>query len=206
VWQPFACLLLAQRPPVGQDLLIHKVSRSHTMPHYSRWDSSRRVISSLQRSLPDNTRQSQQTSMPAEGFEPIILAGEWSQIHTLDRAATGTGKLAFWSLKFFWITFTHPFWTSQTTHHIPITNTNQLLIVIKENNHKRVSFSGTWRCVLLCKCTDVKKKLHPTFSTRHWWCALKLAARTLTWFFAIKNIQLRCQHEQVLVFIVCVLT
>jgi len=27
---------LAQQPPVGQDLLIHKVSRSRTMMHHSR--------------------------------------------------------------------------------------------------------------------------------------------------------------------------
>jgi len=27
---------LAQQPPVGQDLLIHKVSRSHSTTHHSR--------------------------------------------------------------------------------------------------------------------------------------------------------------------------
>ena len=30
--------------------------------------------------------------MPPVGFEPTISAGEWPQIHTLDRAATGTGS------------------------------------------------------------------------------------------------------------------
>jgi len=35
--------------------------------HYSRWESSRRVISSPQRSLRDNTRQSQQTDINARG-------------------------------------------------------------------------------------------------------------------------------------------
>ena len=50
------CLLfLAQQPPVGQGLLIHEVSRSHTTTHGSRQDSSGRVISSSQRPLPDNT-------------------------------------------------------------------------------------------------------------------------------------------------------
>jgi hypothetical protein len=29
-------LILAQQPPVGQDLLIHEVSRSHATTHYSR--------------------------------------------------------------------------------------------------------------------------------------------------------------------------
>jgi len=30
------CLFLAQQPPVGQRLLIHEVSRSHTTMHQSR--------------------------------------------------------------------------------------------------------------------------------------------------------------------------
>ena len=79
-------------PPVGQALLIHKVSRSHTT-HHSRWDSSVRVISPSQRPLPDNTHKThnRQTAMPPVGFEPTISAGEWPQTYALDRAATGTG-------------------------------------------------------------------------------------------------------------------
>jgi len=50
---------------VGQGLLIHEVSRSHTTTHHSRWDSSGRVISSSQRPLPDNTQHSQQTNIHA---------------------------------------------------------------------------------------------------------------------------------------------
>jgi len=49
----FACFL-ARQHPVGQDLLIHGVSRSHTTTQQSRQDSSGRVISSSQRSLPEN--------------------------------------------------------------------------------------------------------------------------------------------------------
>jgi len=30
------CLFLARQPTVGQDLLIHEVSRSHTTTHHSR--------------------------------------------------------------------------------------------------------------------------------------------------------------------------
>ena len=52
---------LEQQPPVCQDLLNREVSRSHTTTHHSRYDSSRRVISSSQRPLPDNTQHSQQT-------------------------------------------------------------------------------------------------------------------------------------------------
>jgi len=48
-------------PPVGHGLSIHEVSRSHTMTHHSRNDSSGRVISSAQRTLPDNQQHSQQT-------------------------------------------------------------------------------------------------------------------------------------------------
>ena len=46
---------------------ILDVPRSHTTTHYSRYDSSGRVISSSQRPLPDNTRHSQQTNIHAPG-------------------------------------------------------------------------------------------------------------------------------------------
>jgi len=84
-------LFLAQQPPVGQDLLIHEVSRSHTMIHHSRHESTGGVKSSSQRPLPDNTQHSRQTSMPLVGFEPTISAGEWLQTYTLDCPATGAG-------------------------------------------------------------------------------------------------------------------
>ena len=84
--------LLKQQPPVGQGLLIHEVSRSHTTMPRSRYDSSGRVISTSQRSLPDNT---QQTSMAPVGFEPTVSAGERPQTYALDRAATGIGILSY---------------------------------------------------------------------------------------------------------------
>ena len=84
---------LTQQPSMGQGLFIHEVSRSHTTTHHSRSDPSGRVMSSSQIPLPDNTQQSQQTSMPPVGFEPAILAGERPQTHALDRAATGPGKI-----------------------------------------------------------------------------------------------------------------
>ena len=59
--------LLTHKPPVGHDLLIHVVSRSHTMTQHSRQYSSGRVISPSQRPLPDNTQQSQQTAIHAPG-------------------------------------------------------------------------------------------------------------------------------------------
>ena len=57
---------------------IVDVSRSHTLTQQSvGLKYSGRVISSSQRPLPDNTRHSQQISMPPVGFEPKISAGEW---------------------------------------------------------------------------------------------------------------------------------
>ena len=55
------------RPNAGHGLLILEVSRSHTMTHHSRQDSSGRVISSSQRPLPDNTQHSQQINVHAPG-------------------------------------------------------------------------------------------------------------------------------------------
>ena len=43
--------------------------------------------------LTTHNTNNRQTSMPAVGFEPTILAGERPQTYTLDRAATGTGKI-----------------------------------------------------------------------------------------------------------------
>jgi len=58
---------LARQSPVGQSLLIHEVSRSHTTMHHSQYDSSERVFSSSHRPLPDNTQHSQQTDIHAAG-------------------------------------------------------------------------------------------------------------------------------------------
>jgi hypothetical protein len=46
------CLFVfGETAPVGQGLLFHEVSRSHTMTNHSRQDSSERVISSSQRKV-----------------------------------------------------------------------------------------------------------------------------------------------------------
>jgi len=55
------------QPNAGQDLLILGVSRSHKTTHYSRQDSSGRVISPTQRPLSDNTQHSQQANIHASG-------------------------------------------------------------------------------------------------------------------------------------------
>ena len=65
----FFCLFLflAQHPLVGQGLIIHEVSRSHTTTHHNRKDSSGWEISPSQRPLPVNTQHSQQTDIHAAG-------------------------------------------------------------------------------------------------------------------------------------------
>jgi hypothetical protein len=81
-------------PQVGQGLLIHEVSRSHTTTYHSRKDSSGRVISPTQRPLPGNTQHSRQASMPPVGFEPTIAAGKRPHNYALDCAAAGFDKCA----------------------------------------------------------------------------------------------------------------
>ena len=51
------CPLVAPRPNAVHGLLIKEVSRSNTTTHHIRYDSPGRVISLTQRTLPDNTRQ-----------------------------------------------------------------------------------------------------------------------------------------------------
>ena len=72
----------------------------HATTHHNRWDSSGRVISPSQRSLPDNTHK-RQTSVPPVGFEPTISAGKRPQTYALERAATGTASCGwYWSVYF----------------------------------------------------------------------------------------------------------
>ena len=58
---------LPRQPPEGQGLVIHEVSISHTQTHHTCQDSSRRVISSSQRPLPDDKQLSQKTNIHAPG-------------------------------------------------------------------------------------------------------------------------------------------
>jgi hypothetical protein len=58
---------VALQPSAGYGLLVHEVSWPHTTTRHSRQDSSGRVISSSQRSLPDKTQHTQQTNIHAPG-------------------------------------------------------------------------------------------------------------------------------------------
>ena len=102
---------LAQQPPVGQGLLIHEISRSHTTtPHHSRQDSSGRIISSSQRPLPaqHTTFITNRHPFTPVGFEPTISAGERPQTYALDRATTGTGFPCFSFTKNFFSMYIPP--------------------------------------------------------------------------------------------------
>jgi len=68
---------VALQPNAGHSLLIHEVSRLHTMTHHGQQDSSGQVISTSQRPPPDNTQHSQQTSKPPVRFKATISAGKW---------------------------------------------------------------------------------------------------------------------------------
>ena len=57
-------ICLAQQPSMGQGLIVHDVSRSHTTTHHSQYDSSGWVISSSLRPLP-GIQQSQHTNIHA---------------------------------------------------------------------------------------------------------------------------------------------
>ena len=89
---PSLFYLLAINPPVGQGVLIRKVSRSHTRrtivgrSPLDGWSVRRRDLY-----LTTHNTHNRHTSLPPAGFEPTISAGERTQIYALDRAATGIG-------------------------------------------------------------------------------------------------------------------
>ena len=95
----FVCLFLAWQPPVGQSLLIHEVSSSHTQRRTTvgrisleEWSVRRRDLY-----LTKHDTHNRQTSMSPVGFEPTISAGERSQTYALSCAATGNGFV--WRVK-----------------------------------------------------------------------------------------------------------
>ena len=73
----FVCLSLARQPPVSQGLFIHEVSRSHTMMHHRRLDSSGWVTSLSQRPLPT---QKCTTSIFNTDVMPTIHLTTWHHI------------------------------------------------------------------------------------------------------------------------------
>ena len=81
IYPPF--FPVARLPNADRGLIL-EVYRSNITTHHSRLDSSGRMISSLQKPLPDNTQNSQQTkSLFPAGFEPTISADERTQIYVL---------------------------------------------------------------------------------------------------------------------------
>ena len=75
---------------MGQGLLIHEPSRSHTVGRAALddWSARRRDLY-----LTTHNTQNGQTSKPPAGFEPTFSAGERPQTYALDRAATEIGNI-----------------------------------------------------------------------------------------------------------------
>jgi hypothetical protein len=97
LWQHDLFSFFFDSPPVGHGLLIHEVSRitHNDAPQSVRflWRSDK-LIAETSTCTTRNTHN-RQTPMHRLGFEPTFSAGEQSQTHALERAATGTGNLSW---------------------------------------------------------------------------------------------------------------
>jgi hypothetical protein len=85
---------MARQSPVGQDLFIVEISRSHsdTLPSVRLlWTSDQPDAENLL----DNKRDSQETTRPPAGFEPAISASERPQTHNLDSSTTASTQLYY---------------------------------------------------------------------------------------------------------------
>ena len=84
-------LIWCNSRPVGQGLLIREVFRSDTTTQHSRQDSSGRVISSLQRPLPENTQHSQHTNIHAPGWDSNPQSQQTSDRRPMPQTARPPG-------------------------------------------------------------------------------------------------------------------
>ena len=132
----------------------------HTQTHHTRQDSSGRVIGLVAKTTRNTHKR--QTSMPAAGCEPAILASEPPQPHTLDRADAGIGLSSAERSIFPSVTFLCKF------------------IVIKEDTYRMKAHSFLFRSifpsvgqmnVLLrkhhVKCISCCKSLYSASVTKH---------------------------------------
>ena len=95
----FVCGAATQRgswPPRSWGFLDH-IQRRTTVDRtpLDEWSARRRDLY-----LTTHNTHNRQISMPAVGFEPTISAGERPQTYALDRAATGTGVVAYYKYNF----------------------------------------------------------------------------------------------------------
>ena len=85
---------MAQRPLVGQGLLIIQTSRSHSdKPYLLGLPLVERSAQRLNLYLTTHNIHKRQTSMVLAGFEPANPGSERPQTHALDRATTEIGLL-----------------------------------------------------------------------------------------------------------------
>jgi hypothetical protein len=80
---------IAQRPLVGQGLLIIEAAQSHSVSRTTHGRTSLDEWSARRRDLYLTTHSThkRQTAMPPAGFEPTIRASERPNTHALDRTA-----------------------------------------------------------------------------------------------------------------------
>ena len=91
-------LCLAKQSPVGQGLLIHEVSRSHTVRHSTTGMTplkSDQLIAEAATYITHN-EHNRRTSIPSEGFEPPIPAIKQPQTNAIDHTATAIGFNRLW--------------------------------------------------------------------------------------------------------------
>jgi hypothetical protein len=92
---------MAQQSLVGQGLII-KASPSQSFRHITLGRTPLDEWSGWRRNLYLTTYNTHKrvTSMPPAGFEPAIPSSERPQMHALDPAATGLGKLNIAIIKY----------------------------------------------------------------------------------------------------------
>jgi len=84
---------MALQPIFSQCHNWTEAPRSRLFKHTTQDDSSRWMISSLQRLyLTTHNTRKRQTSMPPAAFNSTIPASQWPQIHTLEHVTTGIGR------------------------------------------------------------------------------------------------------------------
>jgi hypothetical protein len=80
---------MVQQPIEGQNLRLSRLY-NHTQTHLTLEDSCGRVIIPTHRPLPDNTQHLEEKDIHSSRRDsnPPVPPSEWSQTHSLDRAAT----------------------------------------------------------------------------------------------------------------------
>jgi len=97
----FCFFALAQQSPVGQGVLIYEVSRSHTISTtVGRTPLHGRSAHRSHLHLKTHKTNKRQTSMPPEGFETTISAGERPQTYCLRTRGHWDRLYTMWAIHY----------------------------------------------------------------------------------------------------------